>query len=217
MRLGCFGCLIGLLSLVALAVAVGGLGWAAWLALQDPGFETVGFTQADGARAQQKLFDIVRRSASPSSSGSRVTLTEREVDALISPRIGDMVALPVRDVQALLVADTLAVRCRMPLGAVLSEPPLSRLAVVLPQWSLARPVWIEVRARVRVERPIDARGRKFVRFDPTYLAVGRQRLPALFYRLVLPPSAMRPLRWPAPATVEDVRIEPGRIVIRTTS
>jgi hypothetical protein len=198
-------------------MAVGGLGWALWQTLEDPGFEAVEFTQADGARAQQKLFDIVRRPASPSTAGSRVSLTEREVDALVSPRIGDAVGLPVRDVQAVLVADTLAVRCRMPLGALLGEPPFSRLAAALPAAALTRPVWIEVRGRVRVERPLEAHGRKFLRFDPTYLAVGRQRLPALFYRVLLPPSAMQPLRWPVPSTVEAVTVEPGRIVIRTTS
>lgn len=199
-----------------LAGAVGGLAWGGWRALQDPRLEAAAFTPADGARAQQKLLDLVHRPRSRGSGGP-VVLSEQEVHALLAPRIADLADLPLREASAALVGDTLEVRGRLPLAVLLGEPPFAGLATLLPQAWLSRLLWLRVRTGVRIERVDTPRGRRFVRFDPTYVAIGRQRVPALLYRLLLPPSGVQLLRWPAPASVEDVRIEPGRVVIRTTS
>jgi hypothetical protein len=53
--------------------------------------------------------------------------------------------------------------------------------------------------------------------DVDALVVGRQRVPALALRLLMDPGGVGLLRWPLPAHIESVTIEPGRAIIRTAS
>ena len=85
------------------------------------------------------------------------------------------------------------------------------MASVLPAGWQARPVWLRVGARVRVES--DAH--RQLRVDVDEFSIGRQRLPAPALRLVLDPAAVGLLQWTLPDQVESVAIEPDRVVIRT--
>src|SRR5262245_49390683 len=79
MKLGCSGCLGGLVFLAVAALAVGGVVGAGTRMLAGPTDPLPITTAADGTRAQQKIFDIARR-----PRGGQVTLTEAEINALLA-------------------------------------------------------------------------------------------------------------------------------------
>ena len=209
MRMGC-GCLI---VVILVAAVIGGIGWGAFQALGDPRLPKVATTPADSQRAQEKLYSIASRSA---RRGSTVVLTEAELNAFLARNLGDSPELPLTDMRVNLAEPgrfQFAGRTR--LGAVLGESALAGLHDFVPSSWLARPVWLHLVAVPRIETA-DAR-RRFVRLHVESFAIGRQRLPAIFTRLMLDPGTLRLLRWSVPETVEDVRIESGRAVVRLAS
>lgn len=220
MRLGCGGCLTAAFLLLVGGAAVGGTLWGAFRAFQEPEFHMPAGTPADGVRVQQKFFEIARRGGRPGRSGSAepVSLSEPEVNAFLSHHLADAAELPLTDIGVRLVGDgVVEVAGRLPLRHLLSEPPVSAAADLLPERWLGRPVWLRLRARVRVE-PGAARGeRRYLRLDLEEFKVGRQRLPAPTLRHLLSPAALRVLRWQVPNGVEAITIEAGRAVIRTAS
>src|SRR5687768_9369702 len=78
MRLGCSGCLGTVVGLALVAVVVGGAVGAAVRMLADPLVPIPETTQADGSRAQRKLFELGRQGR----RGEPVILTEGEINAL---------------------------------------------------------------------------------------------------------------------------------------
>jgi hypothetical protein len=208
MRLGC-GCLIGLIVIVG---ALAGAGWIALNLLAEPDAPRIATTAADAQRAQQKIYSIV----SGSGRGRAVVLSEAEVNAFLERNLGEAADFPVSDLRVRL-ADPERVRItgRTTLGALLAGPPLPAIRDVLPGVWLAWPAWIELAARPATE--IGGGRRRYLRLDVRELRVGRQRLPAVLAKMLLPPGSVRLLRWPLPQSVEEVTIEPGRVVIRTAS
>lgn len=204
MRLGCGGCL-GAVVLTSLLVG-GALGaiWVAARSLQEPRLDIHPVTAADSARAQRKIFDAAQGAA-------EVVLSEREVNAFLSRNLGD---LPVASPSAhLLEADTVELVGRVPLRRVVAEPPFGALGNALPARVLDRPIWLGVRARVAV----DSWPRRSLRLDVREFRVGRQRWPVTLLRLMVDPALLAALRWPVPGTIESVRIEPDRLVIRSVA
>ena len=209
MRLGCAGCLtvVAFWSLLG-ATALGAGGWVALRLGQSPDIDVPATTQADNARAQRKILDVLRGR----TQRAPVTLSERELNALIARGVADEIPFSTPGAR-LSRGGTLDFAGRLPARHLLGERPLSALRGLLPERWLDRPVWLHVRARVTVEHGT----RPYARLQVQEFQVGRQRLPVLFLRLFLDPASLTLLRVPLPDNVEDIRIEPGQVVIRTAS
>ena len=208
MRLGC-GCLFWFAFVIA---AIAALGWAGYEALADPGVPHVATTAADSQRAQEKLYSIATRSA---RRGSSVVLSEAELNAFLARNL-DTAAMPLTDMRlSLAESGRFHFASRTTIDRILSELPLSAVRDAVPSAWRARPVWLHLVAVPKVE---SGEGRRrYIRLHVERFAIGRQRLPGIFVRLILDPGTVRLLRWSVPETVEDVRIEPGRAVVRLAS
>ena len=211
-RLGCFGCLT-VLFLIAL---VGMAGWALVQIERAPDIAAPPTSAADGLRAQQKIFDVLRR-----AGGGRphtATLSEREVNAFLSRHLADAAELPLRNVAVRLPADGRAeIAGQIPARNLLGDGPGSALTGVLPQSWLDHQVWLSLRARVTLESSEARPDRRYLRLDVDRLWLGRLPLPGVFVRVLLDPTALRLLRWRMPDAIEGLRVEPGRLVIQTAS
>jgi hypothetical protein len=197
--------------LIALA---GALAWGVVQIARTPEITVAAGSPADGLRAQQKLFDVMRRAGS--GRPHTATLSDREINAFLSRHLGDAAGLPLRNLAVRLPADGHAeVTGQLPVRQLLGVAPLSGLTAVLPDAWLDHPVWITVLARVTLEG--GARDRRYLRLDVERFWLGRQRLPELMMRVLLDPAALRILRWPVPDAIEGIRIEPGRLVIQSAA
>lgn len=205
---------------IVVAALATGSAWLGSRVLQEPDFPAVVTTAADGTRAQQKMFALVRRGRSrPGVNGEPVVLSERELNAFLSRHLAEAAELPITHIGLRLPADGIAeLKGRLPLRHLLTEPPLSALADVVPAGWLERPVWLRLGTRARIEPGSAPRARRrYLRLEVVEFGVGRQRLPASLVRLLLDPATLRVLRWPVPDGVEAITIEKGRVVIRTAS
>lgn len=215
MKLGCLGCL----TLLMLVAGAAGLLWGGIQALRDPDIPLVSTTAADGVRAQQKIFEIVRRGAQPGNKNTGpVVLSERELNAFLSRHLGESTELPLTDIGLRLADGGVAeLRARLPLRHLVSEPPLSVVGGILPAGWLDLRVWLRVGVRPRLEPDEGRRERRHLRLEVTDFAVGRQRLPAVLLRVLLDPAALSVLRWRVPDGIDAVSVEAGRVVVRTAS
>lgn len=206
MRLGCGGCLT--LVIFGLLATIGTSVWGTSRVLQNPAVTPVRATAEDAARAQQKLFRLVRGSAT-----EPVVVSEAEVNAFVSRNVErsempfDQPVIFLRD------GDVVEIVGQVPVGRLLADSPLGAMAGLLPERWSARPVWLQVAAHARLER----RPRPQLRLDVRRLALGQQRLPVLALRLLFEPARLRFVRLTVPDTVAEVRIQSGRVVIRPTS
>jgi hypothetical protein len=211
MKAGCSGCLwaVAVLALVALVLG-GAVGVGIRMVAKPEAATLPATTAADGSRAQQKIFDLARRTrlAQP------VVLTEAEVNALLARHLVEARGVRLNTMGARLVGgDRVELTGQAPLRQLLEEAGVQAVGHLLPARWLEHPLWLHVGARVRVsEQP-----RRQLRLDVEDFAVGRQRLPGGALRLLLDPGAVGLLRWPLPEHVERVIIEPGRVVIQGAS
>lgn len=193
---------------LGLLVSVGAGAWGMARALQDPGDVAVVSTPEDAARAQQKLFRLVRGAARES-----VVLSEAEVNAFVSRNV-DPRDLPFDGPSVFLRAhDVVELAGRVPLGRLLSESPFPLIADLLPAAWLARQVSVRLAAHAEFELA----PRRQLRLDVREVTVGQQRLPTFTLRLLFEPASLRFVRIVLPDTVADVRIESGRAVIQPIS
>jgi hypothetical protein len=182
--------------------------WGASRALENPGITAHRATAEDAARAQQKLFRLVRGGGTDT-----VMVSEAELNAFASRNV-DRRDLPFDDPMIFLHdGDTVDIVGQMPLGRLLAESPLGLLAELLPKRWWARPVWLRVGTHAEFERE----PRRQLRLDIRRVTVGQQRVPAIALRLLVEPARLRFVRIAVPATVRDIRIQSGRVVIRPTS
>ena len=210
-RLGCLGCFPFLLVLAL----VGGGVWAGFQVLRAPDFIAPPTTKTDGLRAQQKIFDVLRRSGSGRSRS--VALSEREVNAFLSRHL-ETSDLALRNVAVRLSGDGRAeLAGQVPARDLLNVAPLSVLAGILPPSWLDRPVWLTLRTRATVEGGEGARERRHLRLDVERFWLGRLQLPEVLLRVLLDPAALRHLRWGLPSTIEDLRIERGQLILQSAS
>jgi hypothetical protein len=208
MRLGCSGCLTGVILVVFVGLVLAGtVGVVIKMAsLPEEGRPAV--TAGDGSRAQQKLVALARHGR----RAQTVTLTEAEVNALLASHLVEAGGARIQGVQAHLIGDDrLELRARTPLGSALEEVGLGGLAGVLPAGLGARPVQLRVGGHLHVED----RGPRQLRLDLDEFEIGRQRLPTFALRLLVDPATLGALRWRLPEHVAQVAIEPGRVIIRT--
>jgi hypothetical protein len=171
---------------------------------------------ADGLRAQQKIFDFVRRGAE--GRPRTVSLTEQELNAFLSRHLGESPDLPLRNLAVRLPSDGHAeIAGQLPLGQLLALPPVSALTGISPTIWLERGVWLSIRARVTLDGTRGIRQPRRLRLDVERFWLGRLRLPELMLRVLLDPAALRFLRSPIPEAIDGLRIEPGRLVIQSGS
>ena len=194
--------IFGLLATIGTSI------WGTSRVLQNPAVAPVHTTAEDAARAQQKLFRLVRGSAT-----EPVVMSEAEINAFVSRNI-DRSEMPFdQPVIFLRDGDVVEIAGQVPVGRLLADSPLGPAAGLLPERWSARPVWLQVAAHARLER----RPRPQLRLDVRRLSLGQQRLPALALRLLFEPARLRFVRLTLPDTVAEVRIHSGRVVIRPTS
>lgn len=218
MRPGCGGCLGSLLGLVLLVAIFAAPIWVGFRMLQDPGGPLAATSASDGFRAQQKLYEVVRRGSRSgrSTRGEPIAITDREATAFLSNHLAEAADLPLSGVVARMPARGQAeIMGRLPLRQLLSEEPFATVRDALPAGWLDRLVWLRLRGDFMVEAATPPGTRRALRFDVERFWIGRQRLPAVLLRLLLHPSALGVLRWPLPEGIEGVVVEPGRLVIRT--
>lgn len=211
MRTGC-GC--GCLTLTLLVLLVGALFWLGSGAFEQPDIRHEVGTQADGQRAQQKLFELATAGVASSRRDDRktVTLSERELNALIVRHLSAE-TLPLADMGIRLIGDgTIEVTGRLPLHAFLGDS-LSMVLRLLPERWVANPVWLRLRGDVRLEAGTARGDRRRVRLDVGYLSLGRRRLPASVLSLLPEGPALRATRWRVPDSVDSVTVESGRLTI----
>lgn len=210
MRLGCGGCLAGVLVALGLAVVLGGALWGVILVRQSPDIPAVVATPEDSARAQQKVYQIVGRGRG--KPVGPVVFTETEVNALVSRQLAGQVPLSSPAVR-LLGGDIVELFGRVPARRLLVESPMPWLSELVPTGWGRREVWLRIRAQAKLETGRRPR----LRFEPTEFAVGRLPLPTVMVRLLLDPGTLGIFRWTLPEDVEAVTIEAGRATIRVAS
>ena len=210
MRVGCGGCLAGVLVAVGLAVVLGAAVWGFILVRQAPEVPVVVANAEDGARAQRKVFQLVGRGRS--KLVEPLVFTEAEVNALASRQLAGQLPLS-SPVVRLLAGDTVELFGRVPARRLLLDSPLSRLEELMPAGWGRREVWLRIRAHATLE----AGKRPRLRFEPAEFAVGRLPLPTVMVRLLLDPGTLTIFQWSLPEEVEAVTIDTGRATIRVAS
>lgn len=205
MRTGCGGCLAVLLVLTATG---GGLLLGARTVAnlaREPALS------GQSAQSSRKIDGLAARDPGP------LVLTEAEVGALLARHLPRHAAFPLADPVVELRDDgSVALAGQVPARSLLTERPLSRVARILPEQWLGRPVWVSLEGRIRVERG-PGEDRRYLRLEVDRFGVGRQRLPAPLLRLLLNPTTVGLLRWPLPPGIESVTVERGRATVRRAS
>lgn len=210
------GCAV-VLGVALAAVLLGGLSlWVSSRLLREPSVTAASGSSEDGVRAQQKLFDIARGGAGRARGGSHaVVVSEAELNAFLSRNLVEVANMPLTVRAVRLVGDGIvefkglvAVRDLLAASPFVSLPPSA--------W-LDRQVWLHLVARASLEVGAERTQRRYLRFDLQRVAIGRQALPAFFRWLVPSPVLQGLLRWRIPASVESITIEPGTVVVRTSS
>lgn len=210
MRTGCLGCLV----LLALVLGLGLTVWGVARALDSPGVPTgAAGNAADGVRAQQKLYEIVRR-AHGGRQGDRVALTEREINALLSRHVQEG-TLPLDHPTVRLVGGGLAdIAGQVRLEQLLAE--LRRVTAMAPASWRERPVWVRIEGRPHIDTGA-GRTQRYLKIDVERAWMGRQRVPTMLLKIMLSPTHLRTLSWPVPAGIDAVTVEPGRLVVTVAS
>lgn len=221
MRLGCATVVLGFFGgLLLVLVAFAGLAWFVLGVFDPPDLQPPAATLADWRSAQQKLSALTKRSSMGSGGfgvPGPIILSEREVNAFLDRVLVEVADLPLAGLTVRLVGkDSISFGARVPLGAILTEPPMSRLRNALPSHWLERTVWLHLETETRLELN-GGRPRRYLRLDVTRFAIGRRELPGFALRLIVNPATLRLLRSPLPDTIEGLRVEPERVVIRTGS
>jgi hypothetical protein len=145
-------------------------------------------------------------------------MTEAELNRFLSKNLVEVANMPVA-VRAIRLAGDGVVEFKglLPLRDLLSASPLMPLASLVPATWLERQVWLHLNAKASLELGSTRSQRRYLRFDVQRFAIGRQPLPGIFLRLLPNPGVQALLRWRMPDSVEGLTIDPGAVVIKTSS
>jgi hypothetical protein len=172
----------------------------------------------DGARAQQKIFDLIRGDGERSRARShQVTLTEGELNWFLSKNV-ELTRLPIAVRAVRLAGDgVVELKALLPLRTALSASPVMAFASLLPASWLERQVWLHLDAKASLEVGATRNLRRYLRLNVQHVAIGRQPLPVTLLGLIPSLADQGLLRWRMPESVEQLTITPGAVVIKTSS
>jgi hypothetical protein len=175
-------------------------------------------TERDGVRAQQTLFEIMRRSGTRRPPDQRTrneyALSEAEVNAFLARHLGRVEGLPLRDLAVRFIGDgVVELRGQLDLDQVAEG---SALVAYLPESWRNSAVTLTLRGPLRLETETSRGQARALRFDIDEAHVGRQRVPVLALERFLAAND-RLSRWSVPDSVSAVIVERGRAVVRTES
>jgi hypothetical protein len=213
------GCGCGCLTVILVIALATGTLWFASGVFDRPATQHEIGNQADGRRAQQKIFELV--SGGP-MSGRRddrkalVTLTERELNALLARHLSAD-DFPLGEPRIRLIGGGMVeITGRLPLHALFGDS-LGWVVRLLPAGWADRPVWLRLRGDVRLETGAARGDRRRLRLDVESLWVGRRRLPGAVLSALPDGPVVRATQWPVPETVDAVVVEPGRLTLTIRS
>jgi hypothetical protein len=218
-RIGCLGCLSWLvLAAVALGLAAGGYWLVSGTLLEPP--QVSGSAPGSPRQAELALERAFRAQVAArglGGSGRRhpvtVALGEADVAAVLAKHLPSASEMPLAVRSLALTAERFELVVQLPARALVAPWFPRVLMALLPGPWRDRPVWVRLQGAVRVESGAMSR-RPYLRTEPTGFWLGRRRLPTGVLRLVLSPASLGLLQWPLPPQVEDVRLEPGRLLVR---
>ena len=210
------GCAVAFGVVLAAVVLGAGSIWVGWRLLQEPDLTASSGSSEDGARGQQKVFDIARGGAGRGKGASHdVVISEAELNGFLSRNLVEVAKMPVSTRAVRLAGDGIVeFKGLLLLRDALSASPLANL---VPGAWLDRQVWLHLTARASLEVGAARSQRRYLRFDLQRFAIGRQPLPGFFRWLLPSPGLQGLLRWRVPDSVESITVEPGSVVIRTSS
>ncbi len=215
MRLGCLGCLILVAILVGLGIIIGaGIIFSTSIFNLPEKIPTSDWTVADGQRAQQKIFELLRREAGKSSRTDPLFFTEKELNAFLTRHLDEAEGMPFSPLVVKLNPGVAVIQGKTQLKALLRGFPFNYMAQFLPTSQVDRPVWVVIQGRVRLEHGRMRKEREFLRIEPTTFQIGDLEAGTWFLSWMLGP---RLLRWPVPRVIEEVVVEEGRVMVRTQS
>jgi hypothetical protein len=177
-------------------------------------------TEQDAIRAQQTLFEIVRRSTGRRPMAERVRreyiLSEAELNSFLARHLGRVAGLPLDSLSIGFVGDgMIELRGRLTLDQVLGDHGSPLTEHVPKSWRSAS-VILTLRGPLRLETEASRGQPKALRFDVEEAYLGRQRVPVVAVeRLLGAHGGLR--KWSVPDSVDAVIVERGRAVVRTAS
>jgi hypothetical protein len=186
MKLGCFGCLLLVVTLLVVVVVVLGVVFLSTNIFTEPNVAPPPFSRNDGYAAQQKLFEVASRQAGRSSRRDPVVLTQAEVNAFLSRHL-DQAGLPLSPLAVRFTKGQLVAQGRTTFRHLLKGPPFAQIAPYITD----------------------------KRLEVSQFALGTQHLGSLLLYVLLGPSGGGLLQWPVPAVVDEVRIGEGQLFIVT--
>jgi hypothetical protein len=196
--------------------------WGTWQATSPPDTAPMPGSEEEGARAQQKIFAIVRGVTASKPRSERVvreyTLSEGEINAFLSRHLGTVAGMPFDRLAVRLVGGgVIEVFGRVPLRRVLGEEAAGWNDYLPESWRTADlTVWL--RGPVRLETETSPGQPKALRLEVSEAHVGRQRVPVTAFEWMLGPDGQRLFtRLRLPSSVEAVTIERQRAIVRTAS
>lgn len=171
---------------------------------------------ADGRRAQQKLFEVAGSGTSRRGEPKVVTLSERELNALLARHLSGE-QFPLVDASIRLIGDgVVEITGRLPLRGIFGDS-LGALIRFLPERWTEKPVWLRLVGHVRLEAGAARGERRRVRLHVESFWLGNRRLPAAVTSVLPEGPVLRATRRPVPDSVDSVTVEPGRLIITLRS
>jgi hypothetical protein len=211
MKLGCFGCLLLIVTLLVVAVVVLGVIFLSTNIFSPPDVPTAPFTRNDGYAAQQKLYEVASRQAGRSSRRDPIVITQPEANAFLSRHL-EQSGLPLSPIVVRFSKGQNLAQGQTAFRYLLQGPPFAQLAPYISDKRLDEPVWVTVEGTIKVEGTGTSRhGRVAV----TQFALGKQHLGSFLLFLLMGSSGGGLLKWPLPAVVDEIRVGDGQLFIST--
>ena len=191
---------------------LGGIWYGQGMLERPPTSYEVG-SATDGQRAQQKIFELSGKVASPRRGQTRaaLTLSEREINALLARHVSN--ELPLAEGAVHLEGNGIVeLSGRLPLRALLGDSVDSVARAFPDSWS-RRPVWLRLRGPLRLETGTARADLRRLRLDVESLWVGSRWVPAVVLSVLPDGSVRRATHWTVSGTIDSVLVEPGRLTV----
>lgn len=215
MRFGCFGCLAVMVILMVIVMAALGLIFMSGNITAPPDTQPTRYSRADGLSAQQKLYELVLRQSGRSSRQDPVVITEQEANAFLANHLAEAGGLPFDPIMVRFTAGQLEMQGQTPLRNLLQGPPFAQLLPYVSDSRLDYPIWVTIKGRILLEAKGLRGDRTYGRIELSNFQLGKQELGGWLLSLMLGPTSQRMMRWQVPAVVQEIEIQPGKLIIAT--